>query len=195
MKSKKEKKSKDKQEVVEEESEEKKIAPKKHKHSSKKEQIEKERKDKEEKEMKEREEKERKEKEEKEKRDKEEKDRIEPGYIYICPPDYHILVEKDQSFSLDDSEKVNYSRPSIDVVFKSAADIYKDQLICFLLSGANADGAEGLKYAKSLGSVTIVQKPEDAQVPYMPQQALKIMNADHILDGNQIAGFLNSLSF
>src|SRR5688572_23588732 len=126
-------------------------------------------------------------------REIEEKDKIEPGMVYICPADYHVLIERDHTFSLDESEKVNFSRPSIDVVFKSAAEALQRELVCVLLSGANADGAKGLSLAKSLGSITVVQSPEDAQVPFMPQQALKLMEADHVLDSNQIAGFLNSL--
>lgn len=126
-------------------------------------------------------------------REIEEKDKIQAGYIYTCPPDYHVLIEKDHSFSLDDSEKVNYSRPSIDVVFKSASDIYCESLVSILLSGANADGAEGLLYAKKNGSITIIQNPEDAEVPYMPQEAMKRLKADYVLNTNEITGFLDSL--
>ncbi|HEY2722199.1 MAG TPA: chemotaxis protein CheB [Chitinophagaceae bacterium] len=123
----------------------------------------------------------------------EEKEKIEPGHIYICPADYHVLIEKDRSFSLDDSEKVNFSRPSIDVALKSASDIFKENLLSILLSGANADGAEGLLYANKNGGIAIIQNPEEALVPFMPQEALKGLKADHVLDTNQITGFLNSL--
>jgi two-component system chemotaxis response regulator CheB len=126
-------------------------------------------------------------------REIEEKDKIEPGYIYTCPPDYHVLVEKDHSFSLDDSEKVNYSRPSIDVVFKSASDIYCENLVAILLSGANADGAEGLRHVKKNGGITVIQNPEEAEVPYMPQEALKRLRPDHVLNTSEITGFLDSL--
>ena len=126
-------------------------------------------------------------------REIEEKDPIKPGYIHICPADYHVLIESDHSFSLDNSEKVNYSRPSIDVVFKSAAEAFGSKLICVLLSGANADGADGMKVAKEKGATIVVQDPEDAQVPFMPQQALKLVDADLVLNGNEIAGYLNSL--
>jgi two-component system, chemotaxis family, protein-glutamate methylesterase/glutaminase len=126
-------------------------------------------------------------------REIEEKDPIDKGYVYICPPDYHVLIEKEKTFSLDDSEKVNYSRPSIDVVFKSASDAYGANLICILLSGANADGADGLRYTKNNGGLTIIQDPEEAEVPFMPQEALKRLKADYVLDSNQITGFLNSL--
>src|ERR1700733_14544058 len=78
----------------------------------------------------------------------EEKESILPGCIYIAPADYHLLIEHDLTFSLDDSEKVNYCRPSIDVTFESAAYTYKNGLVCILLSGANADGVKGLKKVK-----------------------------------------------
>lgn len=97
------------------------------------------------------------------------------------------------SYPLDASGKVNFSRPSIDVVFKSASDIYKDQLVCILLSGANADGVEGMHHAKKNGATIIIQDPAEAQVPYMPLEAIKRLKPDHILDTNQITGYLNSL--
>lgn len=128
-------------------------------------------------------------------REIEEKDRIVGGSIFICPPDYHILIEKDHTFSLDDSEKVNFSRPSIDVVFKSASEIYRDKLVCILLSGANADGAAGLVMARKNGSKTIVQDPEEAEAPYMPKEAIKMLPPDHILTSNEISGYINSLVF
>lgn len=126
-------------------------------------------------------------------REIEEKDSIEKGYVYICPPDYHVLIEKEKTFSLDDSEKVNYSRPSIDVVFKSASDAFGENLVCILLSGANADGADGLKYTKKNGGLTIIQDPEEAEVPFMPQEALRRLKADYVLNSNEITGFLNSM--
>ncbi len=122
----------------------------------------------------------------------EEKEKIKPNHIYICPADYHVLIEKDNSFSLDDSEKVNFCRPSIDVVFRSAADVFKNKLICILLSGANADGAAGLSYAKKEGSITIIQDPGEAKVPFMPAEAIKTVKADHVLNVSGITGFLNS---
>ena len=105
-------------------------------------------------------------------REVEEKEPILPGTIYICPADYHVLIEKDHSFSLDYSERVNYSRPSIDVTFRSAAEAYSwsaagaygAQLACVLLSGGNADGAEGLQFVQERGGVTVVQDPATAEV-------------------------------
>lgn len=122
----------------------------------------------------------------------EEKEPIRKGHLYICPADYHVLVEEDNTFSLDVSEKVNFSRPSLDVVFKSAAEVFKVNLIAVLLSGANADGASGLESVKECGGIAVVQDPLEAQVPYMPQQALKQIVPDHVLTCDKIAELLNS---
>lgn len=123
----------------------------------------------------------------------EDKDSIQQNHIYICPPDYHVLIEKEKIFSLDCSEKVNYSRPSIDVVFKSAADIYGDKLVCILLSGANADGADGLRYAAAKGATTVVQDPKTATVSYMPEQALLASKINFILNRLELLQFIRSL--
>ena len=112
----------------------------------------------------------------------EEKDQIQPGTIYIAPPDYHLLIEQDRSFSLDYSEKINYSRPSIDVTFESASDIFGSKTAAMLLSGANADGVSGLKVIQQNGGLTIIQNPLDASVSYMPQQAMDAMDSDYVLD-------------
>jgi two-component system chemotaxis response regulator CheB len=120
----------------------------------------------------------------------EEKEPLLPGTVYICPPDYHVLIEKDHSFSLDYSERVNFSRPSIDVSFRSAADVYGEELVCLLLSGGNADGAVGLDYAKGRGAVTIVQDPETAEVSYMPHYAIAHARVDLILKPDEMPGVL-----
>ena len=126
-------------------------------------------------------------------REVEEKDVISAGHIYIAPADYHLLVEKDFSFSLDFSEKVNYSRPSIDVTFQSVAETYTRNTVCLLLSGANNDGTEGLQFVKSLGGVTAVQDPDSALVPFMPQHALSNMKVDYVLKSDEMADFVNRL--
>jgi two-component system, chemotaxis family, protein-glutamate methylesterase/glutaminase len=123
-------------------------------------------------------------------REVEEKEPLLPGRVYICPSDYHVLIERDQSFSLDYSERVNYSRPSIDVSFRSAADVFGDELICVLLSGANADGAEGLNYAGAKGAMTIVQDPDTAEVSYMPHYAIGHARVDHILKPEEMSKLL-----
>ncbi|RYD80122.1 MAG: chemotaxis protein CheB [Sphingobacteriales bacterium] len=124
----------------------------------------------------------------------EDKDQLEPGSIYIAPPDYHLLIEADGTISLDASERVHYSRPSIDVSFMSAAVAYKNEGVAILLSGANADGAEGIKAIKDCGGYTIVQDPDEASVGYMPQQALLTKAVDEILSGERMGDWLNALS-
>lgn len=123
-----------------------------------------------------------------------EKEKILDGHVYIAPSDYHLLIEKDYTFSLDYSEKINYSRPSIDVTFQSAADVYGENLVCLLLSGSNADGVNGLIATKKNGGVTLVQNPESAQVTYMPEQAILRANVSAILNIEDMASYINSLS-
>ncbi len=124
----------------------------------------------------------------------EEKDILQPGTIYLCPADYHVLLEKDHTFSLDYSERVNYSRPSIDVTFRSAADVYGPGLVCVLLSGGNADGTEGLLYVKAKGGYTIAEDPATAEVPYMPQQAVSRKTVDVVVPTEDLPGFVEALS-
>jgi len=123
-----------------------------------------------------------------------EKEKILPRNIYIAPSDYHLLIEQDRTFSLDYSEKVNYSRPSIDVTFQTAAEVYKTNLVCLLLSGSNSDGVNGLKSVKQWGGIAAIQNPETAQVAYMPAQAMLHAKVDRILNIEEIGGFLNLLS-
>jgi two-component system chemotaxis response regulator CheB len=126
-------------------------------------------------------------------REVEEKDLLRAGTIYLCPADYHVLLEKDHSFSLDYSERVHFSRPSMDVTFRSAADVFGPGLICLLLSGANADGAEGMQYVQERGGLTVVQDPATADVPYMPQQAISRMKVDFIVPADGIPRFVHQL--
>lgn len=122
------------------------------------------------------------------------KDPVRAGAIYLAPADYHLLIEQDRTFSLDDSEKVNYSRPSIDVTFESAADVYGPSLVGVLLSGANADGTAGLKAIKKVGGTAVVQQPDTALVAFMPQQAILNAPIDHVLNVEQLATYLNALA-
>ncbi|WP_417941677.1 chemotaxis protein CheB [Flavobacterium sp. RS13.1] len=116
-----------------------------------------------------------------------------PGFIYIAPSNYHLLFEKNQTLSLDTSEKVNYSRPSIDVSFESAAEIYKKQLTGILLSGSNSDGTEGLKAIKNQGGTIIVQNPDSADMPFMPNHAIQNTVPDHVLNIQEILQFILSI--
>lgn len=127
-------------------------------------------------------------------REVEDKDALSIGHIYLAPADYHLLVEADKTFSLDYSEKVNYSRPSLDVTFESAADVYGDTLVGILLSGANTDGTKGLAAIKKEGGIIIAQKPETAQAPFMPQQAIDNVAVDFILDIPDLISFINALN-
>lgn len=124
----------------------------------------------------------------------EEKEKIKPSTIYLAPPNYHTLIEADQTFSLDASEKVNFSRPSIDVTFESAAEVFKNNLVCLLLSGANNDGTEGLKKVKDKGGKVIIQDPNSAIVRYMPEFAIEHVNPDAVLDETEMAAYINKLS-
>lgn len=124
----------------------------------------------------------------------EEKEQIQPNHIYIAPADYHLLIESDLTFSFDCSEKVNYSRPSIDVAFESASEVYKERLAALLLSGANADGVAGLKRVSSNMGLVLIQDPDTATVAYMPSQAKLRVDYDALLKPGEMADYINSLS-
>lgn len=119
-----------------------------------------------------------------------EKHPIEAGNVYTAPADYHLLVEHDKTFSLTVDERVNYARPSIDVLFESAAFVYGDQLAGILLSGANKDGALGLAAIKQAGGLTVVQAPDAAQCPAMPQAAMDIGCVDQLLQPTTLIDML-----
>jgi len=110
-----------------------------------------------------------------------EKHHIEPRNVYTAPADYHLLVEHDKTFALTVDDRVNYARPSIDVLFESAAFVYGKQLTGILLSGANSDGAQGLAVIKQSGGLTVVQAPDTAQCPVMPQAAINLGCVDQLL--------------
>jgi two-component system chemotaxis response regulator CheB len=123
----------------------------------------------------------------------EDKDELRPGVLYIAPADYHVLVERDRLLTLDDSEKVNFSRPSIDVTFESAADACGSSVIGVLLSGANADGVAGLKKVKDKGGVVVIQDPATADFPFMPQKALELIEPDLLLTEDGVAKLVSFL--
>jgi two-component system chemotaxis response regulator CheB len=120
------------------------------------------------------------------------KEALEPGCVYLAPADYHLLMER-SIFSLSTESPVGYARPSIDVLFESAADIYRERIIGVILTGSNADGARGLSRIKSLGGLTIVQDPLDAESRAMPEAAIAATKVDRILPLAEIAPFLNKL--
>lgn len=117
----------------------------------------------------------------------EEKEEIKPGQVYFAPANYHLQIEKNKTFSLSTDEKVNYSRPSIDVLFETAAWAYKNELLGIVLTGSNSDGARGLEIIKKYGGTTIVQNPENAQASPMPESAIRRCTPDYILDLEDIA--------
>ncbi len=119
---------------------------------------------------------------------------IQGGYVYLAPANYHLLVEPDRSLVLSVDEKVCYSRPSIDVLFESAADVYGAALIGVLLTGANHDGTAGLKKIKQMGGLTIAQDPATAEVDVMPNSAIRENVVDNVLSLSQIASCLTQLS-
>jgi len=120
----------------------------------------------------------------------EDKEPVCAGYIYIAPPGYHLLVEKDRTFSLSVDARVNYCRPSIDVLFESAVDAFGDTLIGVVLTGANADGSRGLKAVKDAGGYAIVQNPATAEALYMPAAALEATPVDSVIDIEELAPLL-----
>ena len=123
----------------------------------------------------------------------EEKEVMLPATLYIAPPNYHLLIENDHTFSLDASEKVNFSRPSIDVTFESAAEVFKENLVCLLLSGANSDGTAGLKIVKEFRGMALVQDPATAVVSFMPEAALANVDVDAVLKSNEMSQYINNL--
>jgi len=123
-----------------------------------------------------------------------EKELIKPGVAYFAPPNYHLLIETDFTFSLSVEERVNFSRPSIDVLFESAIDVWRPDLIGILLTGASSDGSKGLRMIKECGGLTIVQDPKEAEVPVMPEAAINLTKVDKVLKLDAIADFLASLN-
>ena len=123
----------------------------------------------------------------------EDKEQIENSVIYLAPAGYHLLIENDRTFALNVDERVNYSRPSIDVLFESAADTYGDQLFGCVLTGANRDGAAGLRAIKAKGGLTIVQDPQTSLSSEMPQAAIETASPDLILSPEEIGTFVARL--
>ncbi len=122
-----------------------------------------------------------------------EKEYIEPGYVYLAPANYHLLVERDRTLSLSVDAKVCYSRPSIDVLFETAADTYLSRLIGVILTGANHDGTAGLKKIKKNGGLTLTQDPATAEAEMMPRSAIQANVVDQILPLDDISTFLTQL--
>ena len=122
------------------------------------------------------------------------KERIERGRVYAAPANYHMLVDRNGTISLSVDEKVNWSRPSIDVLFESAAIAWGEAVIAVLLSGASADGAKGMRSVREAGGLTIAQDPDDAGYPFMPQSAIDAGGVGEILGLKEIGQRLIELA-
>lgn len=123
----------------------------------------------------------------------EEKEAVNGGVVYLAPANYHLLIERDKTFSLSMDEKVNYSRPSIDVLFETAAEAYGAGLIGVILTGASKDGASGLRRIKEQAGLAVVQDPKTAEFPAMPLAALEETQVDHVLSIGRIGLLLCEL--
>lgn len=126
-------------------------------------------------------------------REAEDKEPIEPGTIYLAPPDYHLLIEPDRRLSLSGEEPVLFSRPSIDVMFETAAEAYGPGLVGVVLTGANSDGARGLRAIRDAGGVGLVQRPDTALASAMPRAALASCPDAASLTLEEIAQYLRGL--
>lgn len=125
--------------------------------------------------------------------DAEDKQWIAPGHVYLAPADYHLFIERNGTrgeLSLSVDERIHFSRPSIDVLFESAADAYSDGVVGIILTGANEDGARGAARIKARGGMVIAQDPDTAEAPAMPRAAIAASSVDRILPLEEIAPFL-----
>jgi two-component system chemotaxis response regulator CheB len=121
------------------------------------------------------------------------KENIKKGSVYLAPANYHMSIELGNYFALSTEEMLNNSRPAIDITLGTSAFVYKDKLVGILLSGANRDGALGMKAIHEKGGLTIVQEPSECMIDTMPKAALAVTTIDHILKVDQIVEFLKEL--
>ncbi len=121
----------------------------------------------------------------------EDKQPLEPGHVYVAPPDYHVLVEDGTSLALSSDEQVNYSRPSIDVLFESAAGVFAEHSLGIILTGANKDGASGLREIIRAGGMGLVQEPDEAHCRAMPEAAIAACPEAEVMNLQGISQFLN----
>lgn len=121
------------------------------------------------------------------------KESVKKGGVYLAPANYHLSVELGHNFALSTEDMINNSRPAIDITLGSCAYVYKNRLVGILLSGANKDGALGMKAIEERGGLTIVQEPSECMIETMPKAALAVTNIDHVLKVDQIVSFLHEL--
>jgi two-component system chemotaxis response regulator CheB len=122
------------------------------------------------------------------------KTHIKPGTGYLAPANYHMYVELANQISLSTEEPVNHSRPAIDLTYMSAASAYRNKLVGIILSGANRDGASGMKKIADLGGTTIVQDPQECEVRTMTEATLNVTDVSHVYKTDQIIQFLRNIS-
>ena len=127
-------------------------------------------------------------------REAEDKEPLLPGTVYFAPPDYHLLVDAGPCAALSVDPLVQYSRPSIDVLFEAAADLFRRRVLAVLLTGANSDGARGCAAVRAAGGLVMVQDPDEAQVRYMPEAALRLGAPDFLLRLEQMPDTLLRLA-
>jgi two-component system, chemotaxis family, protein-glutamate methylesterase/glutaminase len=121
------------------------------------------------------------------------KETIRKGNVYLAPANYHMSIELGNYFALSTEEMVNNSRPAIDITLGTSAFVYKEKLIGILLSGANRDGALGMKAIHERGGLTIVQEPSECMINTMPNAALAATTIDHVMKVDEIVEFLKEL--
>lgn len=117
---------------------------------------------------------------------------IENGTIYFAPANYHLLVEEDRTLALSTAERVQYSRPAINVLFETAAEVFRDELLGILLTGANSDGTKGIRCIRQKGGLGMAQSPESAEFETMPGSAVAD-GVDAVLNLEEMAPFINQL--
>ena len=121
----------------------------------------------------------------------EERQPVTPGIVHLAPSGYHLLIEADRRFMLSTEVRVRFVRPSVDVLFAAAADVYAESLLAVVLTGANDDGADGLVQVRQRGGYALVQDPNEAEAPQMPLAALTRAGADEVLTLSAIARRIN----
>ncbi|HNW56944.1 MAG TPA: chemotaxis protein CheB [Bacteroidales bacterium] len=123
------------------------------------------------------------------------KEQIKPGFVYLSPSNYHLLIEPGRYFALSTEAERNYSRPSLDITFESAGYSFRENMAGIILSGANTDGAKGLFSAFQDGAFSIIQDPQNAQFSIMPGEVLKYFKPHKVLTCEEIIDFFDSLKY
>ncbi len=117
-------------------------------------------------------------------------DTIQPSHVYIAPGGYHMLIENESTLALCVGEKINYSRPSVDVLFTSAVDVFAERVLAIVLTGANKDGTEGALWVHKHGGTVIAQDPNTAEAKTMPESIIKRGGTDHVFTIEKITEFM-----